>query len=165
MLLTRATLAARVLHRACPLLPHRHTCTQCSLSPSCPLLPAPSRLHTVFTLTFVSSVTCTFTLAHSVHSYLRVYKHARHQVLANRPGFPFLGNDFYGSIGDVFGSHAVNNPSIQSEMEMLRQYMFPPPLVVCVHLICLFISNLCLFVSTRSVCLSPTSVCKQQTWF
>jgi len=23
-------------------------------------------------------------------------------VLANRPGFPFLGNDFYREIGDVF---------------------------------------------------------------
>jgi hypothetical protein len=51
---------------------HLHACTQCSLSHSCPLLPAPSRLHTMFTLTFVSSVTCTFTLAHNVHSHLRV---------------------------------------------------------------------------------------------
>jgi hypothetical protein len=24
-------------------------------------------------------------------------------VLANRPGFPFLGSDFFGSMGDVFG--------------------------------------------------------------
>ncbi|XP_033638187.1 von Willebrand factor A domain-containing protein 8-like [Asterias rubens] len=43
-------------------------------------------------------------------------------VLANRPGFPFLGNDFFGSLGDVFSCHAVDNPSIESEMTMLRKY-------------------------------------------
>ena len=30
-------------------------------------------------------------------------------VLANRPGFPFLGNDFYREIGDVF-SGSVQRP-------------------------------------------------------
>ncbi|XP_074649479.1 von Willebrand factor A domain-containing protein 8-like isoform X2 [Tubulanus polymorphus] len=43
-------------------------------------------------------------------------------VLANRPGFPFLGNDFFGAIGDIFSCHAVDNPGIGSEMAMLRQY-------------------------------------------
>jgi len=43
-------------------------------------------------------------------------------VLANRPGFPFLGNDFFSSLGDVFSCHAVDNPSVQSELNMLRQY-------------------------------------------
>ncbi|XP_046853254.1 von Willebrand factor A domain-containing protein 8-like isoform X2 [Xenia sp. Carnegie-2017] len=43
-------------------------------------------------------------------------------VLANRPGFPFLGNDFFGSMGDVFSCHAINNPEKESEMEMLKQY-------------------------------------------
>ncbi|CAK8678183.1 unnamed protein product [Clavelina lepadiformis] len=43
-------------------------------------------------------------------------------VLANRPGFPFLGNDFFGVMGDVFSCHAVDNPSITSELDMLRQY-------------------------------------------
>jgi hypothetical protein len=28
-------------------------------------------------------------------------------VLANRPGFPFLGNDFYREIGDVFSGCAT----------------------------------------------------------
>jgi len=37
-------------------------------------------------------------------------------VLANRPGFPFLGNDFFGSIGDMFSCHAVDNPDLESEM-------------------------------------------------
>ncbi|XP_078693816.1 von Willebrand factor A domain-containing protein 8-like isoform X5 [Branchiostoma floridae x Branchiostoma belcheri] len=43
-------------------------------------------------------------------------------VLANRPGFPFLGNDFFGAMGDIFSCHAVDNPSPDSEMSMLRQY-------------------------------------------
>ncbi|XP_072394328.1 von Willebrand factor A domain-containing protein 8 isoform X1 [Diabrotica undecimpunctata] len=43
-------------------------------------------------------------------------------VLANRPGFPFLGNDFFGSLGDLFSSHSVDNPSRESEIELLKQY-------------------------------------------
>ncbi|KAG5321336.1 VWA8 protein, partial [Acromyrmex heyeri] len=43
-------------------------------------------------------------------------------VLANRPGFPFLGNDFFGALGDLFSTHSVDNPSIQSEIQLLKQY-------------------------------------------
>ncbi|XP_071949792.1 von Willebrand factor A domain-containing protein 8-like [Antedon mediterranea] len=43
-------------------------------------------------------------------------------VLANRPGFPFLGNDFFGSLGDIFSCHAVDNPDMESEMAMLKKY-------------------------------------------
>ncbi|XP_060089562.1 von Willebrand factor A domain-containing protein 8 [Heteronotia binoei] len=43
-------------------------------------------------------------------------------VLANRPGFPFLGNDFFGTLGDIFSCHAVDNPKPTSELAMLRQY-------------------------------------------
>ncbi|XP_055954220.1 von Willebrand factor A domain-containing protein 8-like [Argiope bruennichi] len=43
-------------------------------------------------------------------------------VLANRPGFPFLGNDFFAVLGDIFSCHAVDNPSLDSEVAMLRQY-------------------------------------------
>nr|XP_056718077.1 von Willebrand factor A domain-containing protein 8 [Euleptes europaea] len=43
-------------------------------------------------------------------------------VLANRPGFPFLGNDFFGTLGDIFSCHAVDNPQPDSELAMLRQY-------------------------------------------
>ncbi|CAD5122119.1 DgyrCDS10568 [Dimorphilus gyrociliatus] len=46
----------------------------------------------------------------------------RMMVLANRPGFPFLGNDFFGAMGDIFSAHAIDNPDVTSEMEMLRQY-------------------------------------------
>jgi len=43
-------------------------------------------------------------------------------VLANRPGFPFLGNDFYRECGDFFASHAIDNPDMASEVELLRSY-------------------------------------------
>jgi len=43
-------------------------------------------------------------------------------VLANRPGFPFLGNDFFGTLGDLFACHVVDNPSMESELTMLKQY-------------------------------------------
>ncbi|KAJ8349982.1 hypothetical protein SKAU_G00251120 [Synaphobranchus kaupii] len=43
-------------------------------------------------------------------------------VLANRPGFPFLGNDFFGALGDIFSCHAVDNPKPEAELAMLKQY-------------------------------------------
>ncbi|KAF4526552.1 hypothetical protein B566_EDAN009123 [Ephemera danica] len=43
-------------------------------------------------------------------------------VLANRPGFPFLGNDFFGALGDLFSCHAVDNPSQESEIALLKNY-------------------------------------------
>ena len=43
-------------------------------------------------------------------------------LLANRPGFPFLGNDFFAALGDLFSCHAVDNPSMDSELKMLKQY-------------------------------------------
>ncbi|KAJ8256112.1 hypothetical protein COCON_G00199760 [Conger conger] len=43
-------------------------------------------------------------------------------VLANRPGFPFLGNDFFGALGDIFSCHAVDNPQPQAELGMLKRY-------------------------------------------
>jgi len=46
----------------------------------------------------------------------------RMMVLANRPGFPFLGNDFFGTLGDLFACHVVDNPSMESELAMLRKY-------------------------------------------
>ncbi|CAG2069265.1 unnamed protein product, partial [Timema podura] len=41
-------------------------------------------------------------------------------ILANRPGFPFLGNDFFGALGDLFSCHAVDNPSPESELSLLK---------------------------------------------
>eukprot|EP00439_Symbiodinium_sp_Y106_P066358 s1106_g10.t2 len=41
-------------------------------------------------------------------------------VLANRPGYPFMGNDFFKVCGDVFSCHVVDNPDIASEVELLK---------------------------------------------
>ncbi|CAE7558420.1 unnamed protein product [Symbiodinium sp. CCMP2456] len=43
-------------------------------------------------------------------------------ALANRPGFPFLGNDFFREMGDCFACHAVQNPDQVSEVAMLQSY-------------------------------------------
>jgi hypothetical protein len=43
-------------------------------------------------------------------------------LLANKPGFPFLGNDFYKAIGDVFATHCVGHPDFDSEYSLLRNY-------------------------------------------
>lgn len=51
-----------------------------------------------------------------------IHPNFRMIVLANRPGFPFLGNDFFGALGDLFSCHAVDNPSTESEVALLSQY-------------------------------------------
>ncbi|KAG7353031.1 ATPase AAA [Nitzschia inconspicua] len=43
-------------------------------------------------------------------------------VLANRPGMPFLGNDFFREIGDCFSVRVISNPDLDSEMDLLRAY-------------------------------------------
>eukprot|EP00039_Didymoeca_costata_P004596 m.74562 g.74562 ORF g.74562 m.74562 type:complete len:1871 (+) comp12470_c0_seq4:171-5783(+) len=53
---------------------------------------------------------------------LRAHPNFRMIVLANRPGFPFLGSDFFGALGDVFGCHAVENPDMSAELNMLTKY-------------------------------------------
>jgi len=53
---------------------------------------------------------------------IRMHPDFRMIVLANRPGFPFLGNDFFAAVGDIFSCHALDNPDIDSEISMLRQY-------------------------------------------
>ncbi|KAF7279849.1 hypothetical protein GWI33_006657 [Rhynchophorus ferrugineus] len=55
-------------------------------------------------------------------TYIKMHPDFRMIVLANRPGFPFLGNDFFGALGDLFSSRAVENPSRESEIELLKQY-------------------------------------------
>eukprot|EP01062_Namystynia_karyoxenos_P030185 TRINITY_DN22568_c0_g1_i1.p1 TRINITY_DN22568_c0_g1~~TRINITY_DN22568_c0_g1_i1.p1 ORF type:complete len:1930 (+),score=635.49 TRINITY_DN22568_c0_g1_i1:92-5881(+) len=41
-------------------------------------------------------------------------------VLANRPGFPFLGNDLFRECGDVFSVFCIDNPDPASETQLLR---------------------------------------------
>lgn len=55
-------------------------------------------------------------------NYIEIHPDFRMIVLANRPGFPFLGNDFFGALGDLFSSHALENPSPNAEIDLLKQY-------------------------------------------
>jgi len=43
-------------------------------------------------------------------------------TLANRRGFPFLGNDFFREVGDIFCPHVIDNPDKKSEIELLSNY-------------------------------------------
>jgi von Willebrand factor A domain-containing protein 8 len=43
-------------------------------------------------------------------------------ILANRPNWPFQGNDFYAECGELFSCHAVINPDRDSQVEILAQY-------------------------------------------
>ncbi|KAL3080777.1 hypothetical protein niasHS_014882 [Heterodera schachtii] len=51
-----------------------------------------------------------------------VHPEFRAILLANRPGFPFLGNDLYALLGDLLAVHALDNPSKESELAMLSKY-------------------------------------------
>ncbi len=51
-----------------------------------------------------------------IHEDFRVW------VLANRPGFPFLGNNFFKEVGDVFSLFTIENPDLESEVQLLSQY-------------------------------------------
>lgn len=42
-------------------------------------------------------------------------------LLANRPGFPFLGNAFLEVLGEGFSCYAVANPDLESEVRLLLQ--------------------------------------------
>jgi hypothetical protein len=57
-----------------------------------------------------------------IHQRFRVF------ALANRPGYPFLGNDFFAEMGDVFACHAVDNPDQASEISLLHSYAPTIPL-------------------------------------
>lgn len=43
-------------------------------------------------------------------------------VLANKQGYPFLGNDVLSSLADSFSCHFVDNPSVDAEVDLLRFY-------------------------------------------
>lgn len=43
-------------------------------------------------------------------------------VLANRPGYPFLGNSFFRQIGDCFSARVISNPNVESEISLLGKY-------------------------------------------
>ncbi|WFD02167.1 hypothetical protein MOBT1_000848 [Malassezia obtusa] len=52
---------------------------------------------------------------------IEVHPDFRLVLLANRPGWPFLGNTFTDVIGEGFSCYAVANPDAQSERELLER--------------------------------------------
>ena len=53
---------------------------------------------------------------------ITIHDNFRMIVLANRPGFPFLGNNFFRDVGDLFPTHTINNPDEKSEILLLSKY-------------------------------------------
>ena len=51
-----------------------------------------------------------------IHAEFRIF------VLANKQGYPFLGNDLLQELGDCFSCHIINNPDEESELALLRFY-------------------------------------------
>ncbi|KAF8625067.1 hypothetical protein AX15_005549 [Amanita polypyramis BW_CC] len=50
-----------------------------------------------------------------------VHQDFRLILLANRPGYPFLGNHFLQVLGENFSAHSVSNPDQESERKLLSQ--------------------------------------------
>lgn len=53
---------------------------------------------------------------------IRLHPDFRLVVLANRPGYPFHGNDFYREVGDAFSTHTIEHLSAESELEIVQRY-------------------------------------------
>ncbi|KAF9530652.1 AAA domain-containing protein [Crepidotus variabilis] len=52
---------------------------------------------------------------------IMVHKNFRLILLANRPGYPFLGNHFLQVLGENFSAHSVSNPDQASERKLISQ--------------------------------------------
>lgn len=50
-----------------------------------------------------------------------VHPNFRLILLANRPGYPFLGNHFLQVLGENFSAHSVSNPDQESERKLIGQ--------------------------------------------
>ncbi|RHY03179.1 hypothetical protein DYB25_011190, partial [Aphanomyces astaci] len=55
-------------------------------------------------------------------SVICIHPRFRLWVLANRPGYPFLGNNFFSEVGDIFSTHVLDNPDPASELALLQSY-------------------------------------------
>jgi len=55
-------------------------------------------------------------------AYIPIHPNFRAIFLANRPGYPFLGNDFYSVMGDVLSTCIVDAPDASSERAMVASY-------------------------------------------
>ncbi|KJA23810.1 hypothetical protein HYPSUDRAFT_137004 [Hypholoma sublateritium FD-334 SS-4] len=52
---------------------------------------------------------------------IAVHPNFRLVLLANRPGYPFLGNHFLQVLGENFSAHSVSNPDQESERNLIGQ--------------------------------------------
>ena len=55
----------------------------------------------------------------AANNVVRIHPDFRLFVLANRPGIPFLGNNFFRECGDLFTTLVIENPDIDSELQLL----------------------------------------------
>ncbi|KPI84112.1 hypothetical protein ABL78_6828 [Leptomonas seymouri] len=60
-------------------------------------------------------------------------------VLANPPGFPFHGNDFFRDCGDLFAAYVMDNPDAESQLRVLTAYSPTLPRVLLERLVAVFI--------------------------
>ena len=56
------------------------------------------------------------------HNVLPIHPDFRLFCLANRPGHPFLGNQFYKECGDLFVCHVIENLDQKSEVSLLKSF-------------------------------------------
>ncbi|CAF0766137.1 unnamed protein product [Brachionus calyciflorus] len=54
--------------------------------------------------------------------FIEIHRDFKMIILANRPGYPFLGNDFFSVLGDLLSCHPIDNPDPESEIQMLKNY-------------------------------------------
>lgn len=62
---------------------------------------------------------------------IAIHQDFRIIVLANPPGFPFHGNDFFRECGDLFAAYVMGNPDAESQLRVLTAYAptLPRPLL------------------------------------
>lgn len=53
---------------------------------------------------------------------IQIHPRFRVIVLANRPGYPFHGNDFFRECGDIFSPHYLSNPISSNEITLLSSF-------------------------------------------
>jgi MoxR-like ATPase len=57
-----------------------------------------------------------------VDGAIKIHPNFKMIALANRPGFPFLGNDFFREAGDCFSTFVIENPPRDSQLALLQLY-------------------------------------------
>jgi MoxR-like ATPase len=67
----------------------------------------------------VSKAKLPFFASTSRDNIIEIHPSFRMIVLANRPGWPFHGNDFFKELGDLFAVATIDNPDQESEFELL----------------------------------------------